>query len=248
MLCSFVVPAHNEAITIKKSVIEFILKLNNVLRKIEYEIIIIENGSTDNTLQIAQLIKRQYPVIVNVCSNKRGSYGEAIKRGIAESNGKYIFLVECDLFDVDFILNSLKVFKKKEADIIIGSKLHPQSFDQRPFKRILLTKVFNILLNIFTKYPGTDTHGLKGIRTDLANKLCQLSITTDEVFQTEIVLMSWCLGKRIVELPMQIKEIRAPSVSIIKRLPMILNLFSMLHRSMIRFTNNSPKKVHQKFI
>jgi hypothetical protein len=92
-------------------------------------------------------------------------------------------------------------------------------------------------LRLFFSYPGTDTHGLKSIDTGLAKELCRLAMTTDEIFQTEIVLIAWKLGEDILELPIRIEEVRTAPVSIRRRFPMVMDLILQLRRSLRRFPN-----------
>jgi hypothetical protein len=95
--------------------------------------------------------------------------------------------------------------------------------------------VFNWILNMFTGYPGTDTHGLKSIETTLAKQLCAQAITTDEIFQTELVLLAWRQGIKIHEIPIRIREMRPTPVSIRRRFPMVLDTIRQLRRSLRRF-------------
>jgi len=127
-----------------------------------------------------------------------------------------------------------------KAAFIVASKRHPDSVDRRPLKRRMLTWGINAVLNAVTGYPGSDTHGLKSIEGPLAKRLCELSVTTDEVLQTEIVLLAWRLGTEIHELPIQIEERRATSVSLPKRLPKVIGMVSELRRSLRRFPNRRP--------
>ena len=108
---------------------------------------------------------------MRVLSNERGSYGEAIKRGMMESEGTHLSILECDFLDAEFVAASVDLFEKEHARFIVASKRHPDSVDNRPLKRRILTLIFNRILNLFTGYPGTDTHGLKSIETTLAKQL-----------------------------------------------------------------------------
>ena len=119
---------------------------------------------------------------------------------------------------------------------MVGSKRHPQSVDRRPLKRRILTALYNfVFLRIFIGYPGTDTHGLKSIDAQVAKRLCELAVTTDEIFQTEIVLLAWRLGIKIEEVPVQVLEMRNPTVTVMRRLPKVLNTVKALQRSLKRF-------------
>jgi len=235
MQYSIVIPAHNEAANIEAFVADFLERLPTLTRKLLHEVVIVENGSSDGTLEACRRLDDRFPSIVRVLTNKRGSYGEAIKRGILESEGTHLSILECDFLDAEFVTASIELFQAGQARFIVASKRHPESVDGRPLKRRILTMVFNKILSIFTGYPGSDTHGLKSIDTTLAKQLCAQAITTDEVLQTELVLLAWRQGIKIHELPIRIHEMRVAPVSIRRRFPMVLDTIGQLRRSLRRF-------------
>jgi glycosyltransferase involved in cell wall biosynthesis len=235
MRYSVVVPVHNEAAHLEALTARFLGALPPEVTTVLHEVILVENGSTDDTLAACQRLRLAYPGVVRVVSNARGSYGEAIKRGMMESTGSHLSILECDCLLGEFVLESIAWFKDKGARFIVASKRHPDSVDGRPFKRRLLSRLFNYVLNVSVGYPGSDTHGLKSIEAGLAKELCALAETTDEIFQTELVLIAWRKGVRIDELPIRITEVRATPVSIRRRLPMVLDMVRALRRSLRRF-------------
>jgi glycosyltransferase involved in cell wall biosynthesis len=236
---SIVIPAHNEEENIESFVTTFIHRLPCNVEKVLAEIIIVENGSTDDTLDACRRLQEKFPKLIRTFSNDRGSYGKAVKRGILESRGTHLSILECDFLDADFVASSIDLFQANKARFIVASKRHPDSVDQRPLKRRILTKLFNCILNIFLGYPGTDTHGLKSIETKHAKQLCELAITTDEIFQTEIVLLAWRLGVKIEELPIYVCEVRPPPISMRKRFPIVVDAVRSLRRSLQRFPERS---------
>ena len=236
MKFSIVVPVHNEAVGLERSVAEFIQTLPETLTEILLEVILVENGSTDGTLDACKRLHQNFPNLVRVCTIPRGSYGEAIKKGMLESQGTHVAILECDFLDQRFLSASSTIFQKNQAQFIVGSKRHPKSVDKRPLKRRVLTALYNyVFLRLLIGYPGSDTHGLKCVQAPLAKRLCEMAITTDEIFQTEIVLLAWQLGVGIEEVPVQIQEMRSPSVSVVRRLPKVVNTVRELQRSLIRF-------------
>lgn len=237
---SVVIPAYNEAANIEAFVAAFIARLAPSTREVLREIVIVENGSKDGTFVACQRLCDRFPDLVRVLSNERGSYGEAIKRGMLESRGTHISILECDFLDADFLAASVELFKSAPARFIVASKRHPESVDRRPLKRRILTRAFNAILKVTTGYPGTDTHGLKSVEAGLAKQLCAQAVTTDEVFQTEFVLLAWRQGNRIHELPIHINEQRATPLSIRRRLPMVADSVRQLRRSLRRFPSVPP--------
>jgi len=242
MELSLVIPAYNEAANIEAFVAAFIEDLPPATREVLHEIVIVENGSKDGTLDACQRLYDRFPALVRVLSNKRGSYGEAIKRGMLESRGTHISVLECDFLDAEFVAASAQLFEAGKARFIVASKRHRASTDRRPLKRRVLTRVFNGILGVFTGYPGTDTHGLKSVEASLAKQLCAQCLTTDEIFQTEFVLLAWRQGVEIHELPIQIRETRATPLSIRRRAPMVIDTIRQLRRSLRRF----PRVAHRQ--
>jgi len=236
MQYSVIIPAHNEAGNIENQVASFIAELPRELAEVLREVIIVENGSTDSTLDVCRRLEQRFPELVRTCTLARGSYGEAIKRGMLESRGTHLSILESDFLDASFVVKSIEMFRADRAELIVGSKRHPQSIDRRPFKRRALTMLYNLIaLRMFIGYPGTDTHGLKSIKSDAAVKLCHAAVTTDEVFQTEIVLLAWRMGLRIEEIPVSISEVRATPVTVMHRVPKVLRTVQELRRSLSRF-------------
>jgi len=234
---SIVIPAHNEAVHLEPFVASF---LDSFPREVlPSEIVLVENGSTDGTLEACYRLQRTYPKQIRVLSIGRASYGEAIKQGMLQSRGTHISILECDCLSSDFVHDSIRLFQTRKARFIVASKRHPDSVDERPWKRRMLTVLYNALLQGIFGYPGTDTHGLKSIEAGCAKQLCQLAITSDEVFQTEIVLLAWRLGVQIYERPIRIRETRPAPVAVFKRVPKVWDTVRHLRRSLSRFSEKS---------
>ena len=249
MQYTIVIPAHNESANIDAHVTRFIENLPSEVAEILKEVIIVENGSTDGTLDVCRCLEQRFPDLVRIVTIPRGSYGEAIKLGMLESRGTHLSILECDFLDSAFVVKSIALFRTNKAELIVGSKRHRESIDRRPLKRRVLTAIYNlILLRLFIGYPGTDTHGLKSIEADCAKKLCGKALTTDEVFQTEIVLLAWQLGIKIDEIPVNISEVRTAPVTVLLRVPKVLKTVWELKRSLNRFpAQNFPVSLRAAF-
>jgi len=249
MRFSVVIPAHNEAANLEAYVALFIQSLPNDVADVLQEIIIVENGSTDATLDVCRRLQRRFPELIRVSIIARGSYGEAIKRGLLESRGTHVSILECDFLDPRFVSASIAIFHANRAQLVVGSKRHPQSADRRPLKRRILTALYNyVFLRLLIGYPGSDTHGLKSIETPVAKRLCEIAITSDEVFQTEIVLLAWRLGIKIEEVPAQILEMRNPTVTVLRRVPKVLNTVRALQRSLRRFPATAGRNQNRQSV
>jgi glycosyltransferase involved in cell wall biosynthesis len=224
---SIIIPAHNEEEQIYSNIKKFI----DETKDFDFEIIIVENGSTDETLQVCRKLEADNKALIRVVSLKKTSYGLAIKRGINEAKGEYLFILEVDYIILNFVREGLRLLREGQYDVIVASKRHPESTDKRGYKRRVLTWGFNSLLRLIFGFKGTDTHGLKAFTIQSAKRLINLSETEGEALQTELILLSEIYNIPIIEIPIQIEEVRAPTLSILRRVPKVIKAFLDIRKS-----------------
>jgi glycosyltransferase involved in cell wall biosynthesis len=242
--CTVVIPAHNEATHIEGAVGNFLAALSRDARKTVGEVLVVENGSTDGTLPTIHRLAARYPGLVRPLAIPRASYGAAIRHGILESSGAAVAILECDFLDARFLESALSLIRRSDARFVVASKRHPASADRRPRIRRLMTRGFNVLLRLLVGYPGGDTHGLKVIDGPLARELCAIAVTTDEVFQTELVLLAWRLGHTIYEVPIALSEVRPTPIRLGRRVPKVIPILWELRRSLRRLPPRPPGSGH----
>jgi predicted glycoside hydrolase/deacetylase ChbG (UPF0249 family) len=205
MLYSFIFPVHNEADFLNDQLNIFI-DFANKKYKNKFEIILIENGSNDESWLIAKKLEKKFPFI-RIHHFPLPSYGAAIRWGIINALGKKIFVLNVDYFDFEFIQKANKLLNT--IDVVIGSKTLTNSSDQRTVFRRTATYFFNVFLRLILNYPGTDTHGIKAFRK--SKKLIEFSKacrTQNELFDTELILRLTKNGSIFVDLPQKIVELR----------------------------------------
>lgn len=226
-MISIIILAHNEEEHIYSNIKKFV----DEAKDLDYEIILVENGSTDETLQICMKLEADTKGLIRVVSLSKASYGLAIKRGINEAKGEYVFILEADYIVINFVREGLRLLREGQYEVIVASKRHPESIDKRGYKRRVLTWGFNILLRLIFGFKGTDTHGLKAFTIQSAKRLINLSETEGEALQTELILLSEIYNIPIIEIPIQIEEIRSPTISILQRVPKIVRAFRDIRKS-----------------
>lgn len=202
---SFIFPVHNEAAYLKPR----LRLLQSILRKekcTNFEILMVENGSTDKTWDILQKLRRTYNSL-RILRISQASYGQAIKHGILSARGKYIFILNIDLFDTQFISHARKLLKK--YSVVVGSKTLAESSDTRSWFRRLGTGWLNRILKGVWQYPGTDTHGLKAFRnTPKLIATAHACSAKHEFFDTQLLVLLSRQKEHIQEIPLRVKEIR----------------------------------------
>jgi glycosyltransferase involved in cell wall biosynthesis len=206
MLLSIVVPAYNE----EELIGDFLVKLTQgiTLDKITYELLIIENGSTDNTLLTARKLAKQNSRI-KVFHLAKPSYGLALRFGLQKAKGDCVIVFNVDFWEPRFI----KIAAENnllDAQVVVASKNLPQSKDHRPLMRKLISRGLTVFLHTFLRYKGTDTHGIKIFRKEALQVILPKCKIKSGLFDSELLIRAQRAGFKIVELPVEVREIRPP--------------------------------------
>jgi hypothetical protein len=106
--------------------------------------------------------------------------------------------------------------------MVIGSKLHEDALDNRPFLRHAATVGINFLLRVMLDFKGTDTHGLKAFRRERLLGVVDKCIVDKDLFASELVIRAERDNYRILEIPVEIEEKRKPSINLFTRVPNVL--------------------------
>lgn len=215
---SVVIPVYNEAEILGSSIDDLAAGLTE--SGISFEILIAENGSKDATVAIAEAEAEARPYL-RTFSYPEPNYGGALREGIFRARGTYVVCEEIDICDVDFHLRALDHLRAGEADFVVGSKAMRGAHDKRPFARRAATKAYNGLLRVALGFKGTDTHGLKAFVREKVAPVAGRCIVEHDVFASELVIRAQREGLRVLEVPVEIEEKRAPSIRLANRVPRV---------------------------
>jgi len=197
---SIIIPAYNEAIRLPAS----LEKIHAFLQDQSFtaEIIVVENGSSDNTLQIAQAMQEKIGNLVVIHEERRGK-GWAVKRGMQTGKGEYRFICDADL---SMPIEELPRFfppQLKDAPVAIASREAPgaKRYDE-PQYRHLIGRVFNWMVRLIVLPGLQDTQcGFKCFRADVVEKVFPLVTITGWTFDVEALFIARRLGYAIKEIP-----------------------------------------------
>ncbi len=222
---SIVVPVYNEADFLPVALPKLIAATGEVDARCTVHIV--ENGSTDNTAKVAKRTAGDANVVVD--SLPTPDYGAAMRHGFLEAEGDWVVNFDIDYFSAAFLRQLLE--QPDDVALVIGSKRDPASEDRRPLIRRIATRVFNLLLTVILQSNVTDTHGMKGFRRALVDDLAPEVVSTEDLFDTELVVRAERAGYTIVEVPVVVEEMRTARSSLIKRAPRtVLGLIRMRRR------------------
>ena len=231
---SIIIPIHNESAILVKNIERLVEKLDAF--KASYEVVLCENGSTDDTLSLARKLHKAHPQ-VKVESLPFPNYGMALKHAIRSCRYQHVVVFNIDFWNTRFSWMALRLLS--HAELVVGSKTLSKSVDRRPFPRRLITRSFNFFLRLVFGFRGTDTHGMKAFRVGPLSPILDQCVTAGSIFDTELVLRAERYGLRIVEIPVRVREIRQPTyLSLAKRIPETVCNLTMLWLSLL----SAPRK------
>lgn len=248
-MISVVLPAYNESLMLSATVREIHKFLK--ARKEDFQIVIVENGSTDNTCEIAEQLALKYSAI-DFFSEISADYGHALRRGFQESKGDVVVNFDVDFYDFDFLERAVSLIRETPHNcpsIVVGSKRAHGSRDERSILRRFATFVFSSILRVGFGLGVTDTHGVKAFhRASVApfEQQCHFGI---DLFDTELILRCERAGLVVHEIPVAVKESRPARSALISRIPRTLSgLTAMkllfIKESFVRRTSKVHAKMH----
>lgn len=212
---SIVIPVYNEADFVLVGLTRLISELDAAA--LDYQILIMENGSTDATADIARSLAGAAGV--EVYELAMADYGAAMREGFLRAGGDWVVNFDIDYFSASFLHQVLE--RAETADLVIASKRDPASDDRRSLLRRTATGVFNLLLRMMFASSVSDTHGMKAFRRQLVMDVVPDVVSRQDLFDTELVIRAERAGYRIAEVPVVVEEMR-PARSLIKRVPRTL--------------------------
>lgn len=220
-----VIPVYNEAEILEGSVRQLLAELPAVTDA--FEILLAENGSRDDTVAIGARLSQE-DARVTMFSHPEPNYGGALREGIFRARGQFVICEEIDLCDVDFQGRALDLLRADAADMVVGSKAMRGANDSRPLFRRFATRVYNGLLRLTLGFQGTDTHGLKAFVRARVSPVAAACMVEHDVFASELVIRAQRTRLRVMEIPVEVQEKRAPSVGLVRRVPKVIKNLSRL--------------------
>ncbi len=197
---SIIIPAYNEATRLPES----LEKIDAFLAKQSFaaEIIVVENGSTDRTLEIARDLQSKIANLTVIHEDRRGK-GLAVKRGMQTSRGEYRFICDADL---SMPIDELPRFFPPllaDSQVAIASREAPgaKRYDEPEFRH-RIGRIFNWLVRLLLLPGLQDTQcGFKCFRADVVDAVFPKQTISGWTFDVEALFIAHRLGFIIQEIP-----------------------------------------------
>ncbi len=197
---SIIIPAHNEETRLPDTLSQVIAFSER--QPYPVEVLVVENGSIDRTLQIAQTLALNHPQI-HVLQNEQSGKGRAVRQGMLAAQGEYRFMCDVDLsMPVDEI-NRFLPPALDNYDIAIASREAPGAVRHgEPYYRHFVGRIYNGLIRLLALPGLEDTQcGFKCFRAEVANDLFCRQTRPGWSFDVEILFIARMRGYKVIEVP-----------------------------------------------
>lgn len=210
-LLSVVMPSFRLAETIADN----IRRVDSVLSSLDipHEIVAVDDGSGDGTEQIFSGLSHEFSasgrnsIFIPVVLPLNGGKGNALRAGAKASHGDLILLLDADLdLSPDMAPVFINTMCEKNADIVIGSKRHPDSIVDYPLSRRIASRIYYGLVHILTGLPVTDTQvGMKLFRREALLWALDRMLVKRFAFDVELLSIAFSAGYKLAEAPVKMQ-------------------------------------------
>ncbi|MBS1267269.1 MAG: Glycosyltransferase AglD [Candidatus Woesearchaeota archaeon] len=197
---SVIIPVYNEGEFIYRNLHECIKELNKYGSN--FELIVVDDGSTDHTRKEAEMVESDKVKIVGYEINQ--GKGFALKYGYQFITGEVVTFMDGDL---DLPPRNLQRFFPylENADIVIGSKRHPNSKVNYPLMRKFLSLGYSVLVRILFGLGVSDTQsGMKLMKREFVDKVLPKVLVKRFAFDLELLVVGKKYGFKFAEAPIDL--------------------------------------------
>ncbi|MFT5365304.1 MAG: dolichyl-phosphate beta-glucosyltransferase [Candidatus Latescibacterota bacterium] len=203
---SLVVPAYNEAQRIEFTLEKTVTYLES--QSYTWELIVVDDGSTDHTADTAETFAKQHPCIRIVRVSPNQGKGHALKVGVLQAVGHYIGFMDADYKTDITCASDALAHLDADKQIVIGSrKMSGTEIAQQPklYRRLgslIFNKYIHTLLPILRQYKDTQC-GFKFFTHKAAHEIFSRQIIERFMFDAEILFLAHRLGFQVKEIPVR---------------------------------------------
>lgn len=239
-LLSIIIPAHNEESRLPRSLEQVFAFLEQ--QPYEAEVLVVENGSTDRTLEIARGYAPRHPNLRLIQTQARGK-GLAVRLGMLAATGDYRFMCDADLSMPIEEVNRFIPPQLPDLDVAIGSRevKGARRYDE-PLHRHLGGRFVNLLIRALILPSLQDTQcGFKCFRGAVAQDLFERQRQDGWSFDIELLYIAYRRGFRVIEIPVDWYYRSESKVSAVRDALRMINDIFRIRRNGRRGLYDTPR-------
>lgn len=174
---------------------------------VPFEVIIVDDGSSDATAARIRGLAAAHPEIKPLLLHSNSGKGAALMQGFTHSTGTHVLLLDADLdIPPEQTPVFFKIMRRRNADVVIGSKRHPRSRLDYPWQRRLASIVYYGMARLLVGVPVRDTQtGMKLFRRPALKYAFDRILVKHFAFDLEVLSILHNAGYRIAEAPVEIQ-------------------------------------------
>ena len=196
-----VMPAYNEGPRIGESLRVTCAVMEGLGKT--FEIIVVDDGSGDWTQEEAQKAALSLPQVRVLRVPINQGKGWALKEGFRACEGEWVAFLDADLdLDPAQLRRFFEIQQETRADVVIGSKWHPESQVEYPLKRRIISRGYYAMVKLLFGMPLRDTQtGLKIFRHEVLRQVFPKALIKRYAIDLELLVVAHHLGFTIAEAP-----------------------------------------------
>lgn len=198
-------PCHNDAAFLEKAVDA--MKKGLVSHGDDYLIVIAEDGSTDDSAELAGILASSDPRIVHIHDEKKLGRGRALMNAWERFDGEIYAYIDCDLATDMSFFPQLIGYIEEGYDLATGSRYVEGAVTTRPFLRGIASKAYNWIIRVVFNDGILDHQcGFKAFSRGMVEHILKENRDGDWFWDTEAIVLARRGGFRLVEFPVAWKE------------------------------------------
>lgn len=201
-MLSVIMPAYNEGARIRTALLETARALEGT----DYEVVVVDDGSTDGTGAAAFEVARANPRIRVIRRDANGGKGQAIRHGFSHTRGDLVVVLDAD-GDIPppAIWTLHAAMAASGADVVVGSKRHPASEVRAPRIRRLASAAYRKMVDLLFDLPVKDTQtGVKLFRRQVLETVFPRMRIGRFAHDLELLVAAHRSGYRMTEAPVPV--------------------------------------------
>lgn len=203
----------------------------------EFELIIMEDGSTDDTFEICESFAQIHSEVRCFHSDARRGKGNAIKKGFTMAKGDYLIFIDADLPVELTAFPNLVNYLDKGYDIVVGSRYHEESILERSPYKTFKSRLYNYIINtVFGTSIKDHQCGFKSFRKTSMQGVFPMVNDSKFFFDTELLIRAKKAGLSIKEISVTWRDLgeRKSNINLKEEIIILYKTLEFVYKKIVR--------------